>query len=72
MADQSGVLADVRRGMIPAHIYNDSEIFALEKERIFGQAWVFVAHESEIPQPGDYVVRRVLTDSFIVARDEKG
>jgi phenylpropionate dioxygenase-like ring-hydroxylating dioxygenase large terminal subunit len=31
-----------------------------------------VAHESEIPSPGDYVVRRVLEDSFIVARDEHG
>jgi phenylpropionate dioxygenase-like ring-hydroxylating dioxygenase large terminal subunit len=33
---------------------------------------VFLAHESEIPAPGDYVVRRVLADSFIVARDESG
>ena len=33
---------------------------------------MFLAHESEIPDPGDYVVRRVLADSFIVARDEAG
>ena len=72
MTDQSTVLADVRRGMIPAHIYNDDEIFRLEKERLFSRAWLFVAHESEIPQAGDYVVRRVLEDSFIIARDEKG
>ena len=72
MTDQTTVLADVRRGMIPAHIYNDREIFELEKERLFSRAWVFVGHESEIPQPGDYVVRRVLEDSFIVARDEEG
>jgi phenylpropionate dioxygenase-like ring-hydroxylating dioxygenase large terminal subunit len=72
MADQSGVLDDVRRGMIPAHIYNDRELFELEKERIFGRAWTFVAHESEIAKPGDYVVRRVLEDSFIVTRDEQG
>ena len=63
---------DVRRGMIPAHIYNDEEIFALERERLFSRAWIFVGHESEIPQPGDYVVRRVLDDSFIVVRDESG
>lgn len=68
----AAVLADVRRGMIPAHIYNDGELFALERERVFGRAWIFVAHESEIPRPGDYVVRRVLDDSFIVVRDEHG
>lgn len=72
MTDQRGVLEDVRRGMIPAHIYNDAAIFGLERERIFSRAWIFVAHESEIPQDGDYVVRRVLDDSFIIARDSNG
>src|ERR1700754_5083363 len=72
MTDLGPVLEDVRRGMIPAHIYNDEAIFRLERERVFGRAWVFVGHTSEIPQPGDYVVRRVLEDSFIVARGEDG
>ena len=72
MSDQSRVLEDVRRGMIPAHIYNDEEIFRLERERLFSRAWMFVGHESEVPQPGDYVVRRVLEDSFIVSRGEDG
>jgi phenylpropionate dioxygenase-like ring-hydroxylating dioxygenase large terminal subunit len=66
------LISNVRRGMIPAHIYNDSELFALERERVFSRAWMFVAHESEIPQDGDYVVRRVLDDSFIITRDSKG
>ncbi|MBU3749112.1 MAG: Rieske 2Fe-2S domain-containing protein [Mycobacterium sp.] len=72
MTDLAGIIADVRRGMIPAHIYNDREIFALERERLFGRAWIFLAHESEIPEPGDYVVRRVIADSFIVTRDAEG
>jgi phenylpropionate dioxygenase-like ring-hydroxylating dioxygenase large terminal subunit len=63
---------NIRRGMVPAHIYNDKELFTLEKERLFSRAWIFVAHESEIPQDGDYVVRRVLEDSFIIARDSNG
>jgi phthalate 3,4-dioxygenase subunit alpha len=66
------VFDDVRRGMVPAHIYNDREIFEREKEQLFSRAWMFVAHESEIPQDGDYVVRRVLNDSFIVSRDSQG
>ena len=69
-SDLAAVVRDVRSGMIPAHVYNDPEIFALERDRLFSRAWVFLAHESEIPSPGDYVVRRVLADSFIVARDE--
>ncbi|MEZ0384422.1 Rieske 2Fe-2S domain-containing protein [Mycobacterium sp. pW045] len=72
MSDHRQVLDEVRRGMVPAYIYNDAEIFELERERLFRRAWMFVAHESEIPQDGDYVVRRLLNDSFIIARDSKG
>ena len=72
MRDAADVLANVRRGMLPAHIYNDAEVFEAEKERLFARAWMFVAHESEIPQVGDYVVRRVLDNSFIVSRDQAG
>jgi phenylpropionate dioxygenase-like ring-hydroxylating dioxygenase large terminal subunit len=70
--DLAAILGSVRRGLIPAHVYNDAEIFDLERERLFSRAWLFVAHESEVPTAGDYVVRRVLGDSFIVVRDEGG
>jgi len=66
------ILDDVRSGMIPARVYSDPAIFDLERDRVFGRAWVFLAHESEIPEPGDYVVRRIVDDSFIVTRDERG
>ena len=47
MLDLAAIVGDVRSGMIPAHVYNDPEIFALERDRVFGRAWVFLAHESE-------------------------
>jgi phenylpropionate dioxygenase-like ring-hydroxylating dioxygenase large terminal subunit len=68
----SDLVGNVRNGMIPAHIYNDRAVFELEAERVFDRSWIFVGHESEIPARGDYVVRRVLKDSFIVVRDEAG
>jgi len=70
--DVDAVVADIGRGMVPAFVYSDPDLFELEKERLFGRSWVFLAHESEIPDPGDYVVRRVVDDSFIVVRDEAG
>src|SRR6476646_8389604 len=72
MIDLAAIVSQVRQGMIPAHVYADPEIFAAERDRLFARSWTFLAHESEIPDPGDYVVRRVLADSFIVARDEDG
>lgn len=72
MSDFSRVLEHVRDGMLPAHIYNDPEVFAAERDAVFSRAWVFLAHESEIPQVGDYVVRRVMENSFIVSRANDG
>ena len=72
MNDLAEIAGHIEHGMIPAHLYSDPALFELEREEIFGRAWVFVAHESEIPAPGDYVVRRIVDDSFIVVRDREG
>jgi phenylpropionate dioxygenase-like ring-hydroxylating dioxygenase large terminal subunit len=72
MVDLAPIVAAINDGMVPPAIYCDDEIFAIERERIFGRAWMYLAHESEIPEPGDYVLRRIVDDSFIVVRDEAG
>jgi phthalate 3,4-dioxygenase subunit alpha len=72
IVDIREVTASVRAGRFPAAIYSDDGIFALERERLFSRTWQFLAHESEIPQPGDYVLRRIVDDSFIVVRDDTG
>lgn len=71
MIDIDTIVGDIDRGLIAAEIYNDDEIFQMERDRVFSRAWVFLAHETEIPSPGDYVVRWLVDDSFIVARDEE-
>ena len=35
------------------------QVYDLEMRRIFREGWVFVAHESEVPEPGDYVTKRI-------------
>lgn len=72
MDELSEIAGVIKTGMVPAYIYSDPEVFEREREHLFSRAWVFLAHESEIPRPGDYVVRRVLNDSFIVVRDDTG
>lgn len=57
---------------VPAYFFNDPEVHRVELERVFGRIWVFLGHESEIAQPGDYVVRYIGADQFIVCRDEQG
>jgi phenylpropionate dioxygenase-like ring-hydroxylating dioxygenase large terminal subunit len=62
----------VPQGRVPVRIFNDPEVFELEQERVFGRCWVFLAHESEIPSPGDYLLRYIANNSIIVVRDEEG
>jgi len=57
---------------IPAPFYNNPAVWELERERVFGRAWTFLAHESEIPNRGDYVVRPLAGSPVIVARGDDG
>lgn len=58
------------QGEVPAFIFGDEEIFKLEMEKIFRKTWCFVAHETEIPSPGDYVTRSIGGWPVIVTRGE--
>src|SRR5712691_12214599 len=49
-------------------VYTDPQIFAAEMANIFEKTWVYVAHESEIPQPGDYKTAAVGRMPVIVSR----
>jgi phenylpropionate dioxygenase-like ring-hydroxylating dioxygenase large terminal subunit len=49
----------VRPDRVHSRVYTDPGIFELEMARIFGRVWVYVGHASEIPNPGDYLVRRI-------------
>jgi 3-phenylpropionate/trans-cinnamate dioxygenase alpha subunit len=67
------VRQDLKQARVPLSIFADPEIFQLERQHLFARAWSFLAHESEVPQPGDYVLRYVgPDDQVIVVRGEDG
>uniref|UniRef100_UPI0035658E8A aromatic ring-hydroxylating oxygenase subunit alpha n=1 Tax=Immundisolibacter sp. TaxID=1934948 RepID=UPI0035658E8A len=61
-------LVDDGSARVSRQIFVDEAIHALEIERIFNRCWLFVGHESEIPNPGDYVTRRMGSDQVILMR----
>jgi nitrite reductase/ring-hydroxylating ferredoxin subunit len=62
----------VQDDRVHASLYTDPHIFDDEMERIFRRGWVFVGHESEIPEPGDFVTRRIGTEPVIMVRGADG
>ena len=66
---------DAQRGLFRIHrsALTSAEILEIERERIFDRCWLYVAHESEVPNVGDFR-RRVVADRplFIIrSRDGK-
>lgn len=62
----------VQDGLLHGSLYDDPAVFADEMDKIFHRGWAFVAHDSEIPNSGDFVTRKIGTQNVIVARDKSG
>ncbi|MDH1254379.1 MULTISPECIES: aromatic ring-hydroxylating dioxygenase subunit alpha [Comamonas] len=65
-------LVNVNTREVQMRALSDPELYELEMERIFGKVWVFLGHESEIPNSGDFITRDMGSDSVLVTRDKSG
>lgn len=61
----------VQEDRVHKSLYSDETIFNRELEKVFNHTWVWVAHESEIPDKGSYKTAMIGKQPVIVARDRK-
>ncbi len=62
----------VEPNRVHRRLYTDPAIFDLEIDRIFGRAWIYVGHESQLVDPGDYLTAVVGRQPVIVTRHDDG
>jgi phenylpropionate dioxygenase-like ring-hydroxylating dioxygenase large terminal subunit len=53
-------------------VYSDPELFEREQRRIFDRSWLYAGHESEVPQAGDFLTRRVGGRPLVMVRGSDG
>jgi len=72
-ADLKSLLARQRPGWsLEQPFYTSAEVFELERRGWLAQQWYLLGHASELPSSGNYIVRDLLGESLILARDEQG
>jgi phenylpropionate dioxygenase-like ring-hydroxylating dioxygenase large terminal subunit len=62
----------VREDRVHRSIYTEPRIFELEMTRVFGAVWVYLAHESQVPENDDFITARLGLRPLIVVRDSQG
>ncbi len=62
----------VRPDSVHKRLYTDPAIFDLEMQRIYGQAWIYVGHESQVKAAGDYHTTRIGDQDVVMVRGTDG
>ena len=63
-------LVDTNGGRVSREIFCNQEIYDQEMEQVFARSWLFVGHESQIPNVGDFMRSRMGEEQVIVTRDK--
>ncbi|MDD3798611.1 MAG: SRPBCC family protein [Novosphingobium sp.] len=60
------------RYRLDREVFTDPDLFELEMKYIFERNWVFVAHESQLPNPNDFLTTYVGRQAVLLTRDRSG
>ena len=70
--DPRAIRALVRADEIHRDVYLDRELFDLEMEQLWRHTWLYVGHDSQVPQPGDFYTTQLAREPVIMIRGTDG
>ena len=63
---------NLEEGLISRDIFTSQSIYERELERVFVPSWLFVGHDSHIPEPRDFILGRIGEESYILNSARSG
>jgi benzoate/toluate 1,2-dioxygenase alpha subunit len=66
------VRALVRETEVHRDVYIDDDVFQLEMEHLFTNTWIYVGHDSQVPNVGDYISTTIGTQPVLMVRHGDG
>lgn len=71
---ESSFEEDDQRGVyrVKRDIFTDPELFELEMKHIFEGNWIYLAHESQIPNKNDYLTGYIGRQPIVITRNRNG
>ena len=66
LAHEQFAADDAALGIISRELFVSEDVHRAELEHLFSRAWLFVGHESQIPNAGDFFSSRMGAESVIL------
>ena len=68
------VLVDPEHGLYRGRreAFTDPDLFELEMKYIFEGNWIYLAHESQMPNNNDYLTTYIGRQPIVISRDKDG
>jgi benzoate/toluate 1,2-dioxygenase subunit alpha len=58
----------IKSDSVHRDVYLDAKLFALERERLWRNAWVYLGHESQVPNAGDFYATDIAGEPLMMVR----
>ena len=72
-AELADLMAGYQRGLaMPRGFYTSQAIYDYDIAQVWNKNWIWVGHESQIPESGDYFLFDYGPESIIIVRDREG